>query len=193
MSSQQPFLEGEGEESEETFASAHGEHRIYVPEYELSQFPLNQLGSTAPDQREDEESEETRSYVEVEHDLFNSVIDKDQEKIQKVKAANPDTNPRPQSNSNERNNREPNPGPSGTVPVHREHHLDSASPATPSRDSADSADTVRGAGVKRSPKRKTIVDEDEPMDDGELADSESDVNMEEPLDKQIVSSFAKSK
>ena len=182
---------------------------------------FNKLGSTALEQRPDEESEETRSYTEVEHDLFNSVIDKDQ-----VKRADP-SNPSRHNNNNDHSDREPSSGPSdtvparleqhpdnpnaantvparreqhsdnpnaaNTVPARREQHSNDADAATPSYDSADSANTVRGAGVKRSPKRKTIVDEDEPMDDGELADSESDVNMEEPLDKQIVSSFAKSK
>ena len=126
----------------------------------------------------------------MEHDLFNSVIDKDQGK--KAKSVSPPTSPSPSVNSNGRREIEPTPGPSNTPHAHRERPSENGSPATSHHhDSGDSAKTVRGADakVKHSPKRKRVVEEDDPMDDGELADSESDINAEEEsLDEQIVSS-----
>ena len=54
------------------------------------------------------------------------------------------------------------------------------------RDSINSADTVKGA--KRSPKRRSAVEEGVSMDvdEGDLGDSESDDSRQESLGKQIV-------
>ena len=138
------------------------------------------LSGTTELEHPQEPTENPRSDMEVEHDLFNSVIDKD-----RARGASPRATA--STYGSDAVDIEPAPGPSNTTPTRlRGHQSSNASSATSDHDSVGSADTVRGTGVKRSPKRKKVVDEDEIMDDGELADSESDVNTEEPLDKQMV-------
>ena len=121
----------------------------------------------------------------MEHDLFNSVIDKD------VASPHSRTTPPRQEANDDHRGVEPTPEPSNATPARQGRHPEIENPSTSDRGSVNSADTVRGVEVKRSPKRKNMVNEDDPMDDGELADSESDVDMEEPLENQIVSASFK--
>ena len=132
---------------------------------------LNPPGSSAPERSDGESVESPHSQIEVEHDLFNSVIGRDQGKV-----ASPHSHATPSSQgaNDEHQDVEPAPRPSDATPTHRERHPEKGSPVTSNRGSVDSVDTVRGVEVKRSPKRRETVDEDDPMDDGELADSESD-------------------
>ena len=123
----------------------------------------------------------SHSDVEIEHDLFNSVINKEQEQRNRTEKTSP-----PHHEGQVRQPAKPSPQalaePSNTEPTPEQEY-----PSDANHDSDHSVDTIKGG--RRSPNRRSATEEEASMDidDGELGDSESDDNEQETLDRQIVS------